>query len=287
MVDRGEQLRADAEEPEHLRLAKADTVWLQSAWETEIKRNEELQRRVTTAEAVRDDARAASQRYLDEKRKVQAELNTAKLAEAAQDQARENAAQAIQEMLVKLASERDSLRAAVRTEWLTNDQRAFLRNVLGRLVPPDSNGFDWSCFGTRVAEHAGSILAALPPSEPPASALYVRCVTHDVEPGHYCNFDDVCNERILAFKATAQIKDHTHERVCNHCGHSHPFSSDEDDIDTCPGCGNEANPVARGIRHATTGGQVSTCTCSEKYRELAPGVHAKYCPLAGQPLDGI
>jgi hypothetical protein len=26
------------------------------------------------------------------------------------------------------------------------------------------------------------------------------------------------------------------------------------------------------------------CSCSSKYRELAPGIHAKYCPLAGQPL---
>jgi transposase-like protein len=27
------------------------------------------------------------------------------------------------------------------------------------------------------------------------------------------------------------------------------------------------------------------CACSAKYRELAPGVHAAYCPLAGRPLD--
>jgi hypothetical protein len=26
------------------------------------------------------------------------------------------------------------------------------------------------------------------------------------------------------------------------------------------------------------------CACSAKYRELAPGVHAAYCPLAGKPL---
>jgi len=25
------------------------------------------------------------------------------------------------------------------------------------------------------------------------------------------------------------------------------------------------------------------CACSPKYRELAPGVHAAYCPLAGRP----
>ena len=27
----------------------------------------------------------------------------------------------------------------------------------------------------------------------------------------------------------------------------------------------------------------SVCACSPKYRELAPGVHAAYCPLAGRP----
>jgi chromosome segregation ATPase len=28
-----------------------------------------------------------------------------------------------------------------------------------------------------------------------------------------------------------------------------------------------------------------TCACSPKYRELAPGVHAAYCPLRGKPLE--
>jgi hypothetical protein len=28
-----------------------------------------------------------------------------------------------------------------------------------------------------------------------------------------------------------------------------------------------------------------TCACSSAYREIGPGIHAKYCALAGQPLD--
>lgn len=31
--------------------------------------------------------------------------------------------------------------------------------------------------------------------------------------------------------------------------------------------------------------QTTACACSPKYRELAPGTHAKYCPLAGLPLE--
>lgn len=30
---------------------------------------------------------------------------------------------------------------------------------------------------------------------------------------------------------------------------------------------------------------VSACSCSALYRELAPGTHARYCSLAGLPLD--
>ena len=28
-----------------------------------------------------------------------------------------------------------------------------------------------------------------------------------------------------------------------------------------------------------------TCACSSAYREIGPGIHAKYCALAGQHLD--
>lgn len=31
--------------------------------------------------------------------------------------------------------------------------------------------------------------------------------------------------------------------------------------------------------------QAQACACSTQYREMAPGIHAQYCTLAGQPLD--
>lgn len=30
---------------------------------------------------------------------------------------------------------------------------------------------------------------------------------------------------------------------CAHCGHSHPYTSDEDDVDACPACDAEASPI--------------------------------------------
>ncbi len=51
----------------------------------------------------------------------------------------------------------------------------------------------------------------------------------------------------------------------------HMFGTDDETV-PCARCGL--------IRAATL-----PCACSEKYRELAPGVHAAYCPLKGLPLE--
>jgi hypothetical protein len=47
--------------------------------------------------------------------------------------------------------------------------------------------------------------------------------------------------------------------------------------DVCRDCGLVAPRHVDGVRD-------ESCACSPKYRELAPGVHAAYCPLAGKPL---
>jgi hypothetical protein len=52
---------------------------------------------------------------------------------------------------------------------LTDDEASFLRNVMGRMLPPDASMFDWSCFGTRVTEHANYIMQKLVATPTPMS----------------------------------------------------------------------------------------------------------------------
>lgn len=52
-----------------------------------------------------------------------------------------------------------------------------------------------------------------------------------------------CHRTWRMLDASAQA-DKPWRRQCAHCGDSHPYTDDEDDIDECPACGAEASPIS-------------------------------------------
>lgn len=75
---------------------------------------------------------------------------------------------------------------------------------------------------------------------------------------------------------------------CKHPpGHADPHETEfgrgrnEAWIHTSPSTAGEMAALLAATRSTDS---TRSCECSLKYRELAPGVHAKYCPLAGLPL---
>jgi hypothetical protein len=213
--------------------------------------------KLRVAEAVRDDARAASQRDLelrrsaietmteqadrfDELRKRRDELlativrlsNTVPFPEEFATWESQRA---------KLIAEIGSLRSQVK--FLSDDQMRLIEEREGHRLQREAAQTERDELRAQLAVDSGS---PQPQHSTECGTAYRGCSPH-------CGF------------ALAQMEEG--EDPCL----AHTFVGD-----VCRDCGLVAPRHVDGVRD-------ESCACSPKYRELAPGVHAAYCPLAGGP----